>query len=133
MSAEPRQTTNTDVWTQWEGKLINGVYPLRRFLGASDHSGVFLTQQRTEDLRDVAIKFLPAESVQAEAQLVQWAATTALVHPNLVRIFDVGRYRANGRDYVFVVTELAEQTLAEILPRRPEWLGGASVVRRDAA
>jgi serine/threonine protein kinase len=119
MSAEPKQSTNTDGWTQWEGKLVNGVYPLRRFLGASDHSGVFLTQQRTEDLRDVAIKFLPAESVQAEAQLVQWAATTALVHPNLVRIFDVGRYRANAREYVFVVTELAEQTLAEILPRRP--------------
>ena len=119
MSAEPRQITNPEPWTQWEGKLVNGTWPLRRFLGGSDHSGVFLTEQRTENLREVAIKFIPAETVQAEAQLVQWAATTALVHPNLVRIFDVGRYRSNGRDFLFVVMEHAEQTLAEILPRRP--------------
>jgi len=120
MSAEPRQTTNTEVWTQWEGKLVNGIYPLRRFLNSTDHSGVFLTEQRIDSRPEVAIKFIPADSVQAEAQLVQWAATTALVHPNLVRIFDVGRYRSsNGREYLFVVTELAEQTLAEILPRRP--------------
>jgi serine/threonine protein kinase len=119
MSAEPRQITNTEPWTQWEGKLVNDTYPLRRFLGGSDHSGVFLTEQRTENLREVAIKFVPAESVQAEAQLVQWAATTALNHPNLVRIFDVGRYRSHGRDFLFVVMEHADQTLAEILPRRP--------------
>ena len=119
MSAEPRQITNTEVWTQWEGKLVNGVYPLRRFLGSTDHSGVFVTEQRTDSRPEVAIKFIPAETVDAEAQLVQWAATTALVHPNLVRIFDVGRYRSNSREYLFVVTELADQTLAEILPRRP--------------
>jgi serine/threonine protein kinase len=119
MSAEPRQTTTTEVWTQWEGKLINGVYPLRRFLGSTDHSGVFVTEQRTDSRPEVAIKFISAETIDAEAQLVQWAATTALVHPNLIRIFDVGRYRCNGRDYLFVVTELADQTLAEILPRRP--------------
>lgn len=119
MSAEPRQITHTEVWTQWEGKLVNGIYPLRQFLGASDHSGVFLTEQQTDTRPEVAIKFIPADSVDAEAQLVQWAAVTALVHPNLVRIYDVGRYRSNSRDYLFVVTERADQTLAEILPRRP--------------
>jgi serine/threonine protein kinase len=119
MSAEPRQNTNTDVWTQWEGKVVNGVYPLRRFLGGSGHNGVFLTEQTAENRPSVAIKFVPADAVDAEAQLVQWGATTTLLHPNLVRIFDVGRYRFEGREYLYVVTEYADQTLAEILPRRP--------------
>ena len=39
-------------------------------------TGKALGVKRTE----VAIKFIPADSVQAEAQLVQWAASTALVH-----------------------------------------------------
>lgn len=118
MSAD-RQTTTTEAWMPWEGKLVNGDYPLRRLLGGSNHSGVFLTEQRTDSRPDVAIKFIPADTVQAEAQLVQWGAATALSHPNLVRIFDVGRYRAGGREYLFVVMEHADQTLAEILPRRP--------------
>jgi serine/threonine protein kinase len=118
MSAEPRQITNTEVWTQWEGKVVNGTFPLRRLLGGSIHSGVFLSEQTAENRPDVAIKFVPADTVQAEAQLVQWGANAALAHPNLVRIFDVGRYRADGREYLFVVMEYAEQTLAEILPRR---------------
>lgn len=119
MSSEPRQITTPEDWTQWEGKLVNSVFPLRRFLGSSDRSGVFLTEQTAEQRADVAIKFVPADTVQAEAQLVQWAAATALVHPNLVRIFDVGRYRSDGREYLFTVMEYAEQTLAQILPRRP--------------
>jgi serine/threonine protein kinase len=119
MSAEPRQIITSDVWQQWEGKVVNSVFPLRRFLGGSGQNGVFLTEQSTENRPDVAIKFVPADTVQAEAQLVQWVASTTLLHPSLVRIFDVGRYRFEGREYLFVVTEYADQTLAEILPRRP--------------
>ena len=119
MSADPRQITATEIWSPWEGKVVNGVFPLRRFLGGSSRSGVFLSEQTADNRPNVAIKFVPADAVQAEAQLVQWGMTTTLSHPNLVRIFDVGRYRFDGRDYLFVVTEYADQTLAEILPRRP--------------
>lgn len=119
MSAEPSDITNTEFWTQWEGKVVNGAFLLRRFLGCSHRSGVFLTEHHAENRPEVAIKFIPADTVQAEAQLVQWAATTTLVHPNLVRAFDMGRYRHGGREYLYIVTEYADQTLAQILPRRP--------------
>lgn len=118
MSAEPRQITNNEVWTQWEGRVINGAFPLRRFLGGSSHSGVFVTEQRTDGLPELAIKFVPADTIQAEAKLVQWGAASALSHPHLVRLFDVGRYRSGGREFLFVVMEYADQTLAEILARR---------------
>ena len=32
MSAEPKRVTKTEVWVGWENQVINGAYPLRRFL-----------------------------------------------------------------------------------------------------
>jgi serine/threonine protein kinase len=119
MSAEPRRVTKTGVWTEWEGKVVNGIFPLRRFLGGSNHSAVFLTEYKTQNIADVAIKFVPADTLQTQAQqLVQWGAAATLSHPHLIRIFDVGRCQLGGREFLFLVMEYAEQTLAEILPQR---------------
>ena len=30
----------TEDWTKWENLVINGVFPLRRFLGKSDQRGI---------------------------------------------------------------------------------------------
>ena len=118
MSAEPRRVTNAEVWTEWESRVVNDVFPLRRFLGRSNHSAVFLTEYKAENLPNVAIKFVPADTLQTEAQLVQWGAAATLSHPHLVRIFDVGRCQFRGRGFLFVVMEYAEQTLAQILRQR---------------
>ena len=117
MSVESRRV-QTDAWTQWESQVVKGVYPLRRFLGGSNHSAVFLTEYLAENVPDAAIKFVPADTSHAQAQLVQWGTAVTLSHPHLVRLFDVGRCRFAGRDFLFVVMEYAEQTLAELLPRR---------------
>jgi serine/threonine protein kinase len=118
MSAEPTRVTKTEAWTQWEGQVVNGTFPLRRYLGGSDHSAVFLTEYKAANLGEVAIKFVLADTVQTQAQLVQWGTAATLSHPHLVRIFDVGRCQFGGRGFLFVVMEYAEQTLAQILPRR---------------
>jgi serine/threonine protein kinase len=118
MSAEPTRVIKTEVWTEWESQVVNGVYPLRRFLGGSNHSAVFLTEYKAENLPDVAIKFVPADTLQTEAQLVQWLAAATLSHPHLIRLFDAGRCQFAGRGFLFVVMEYAEQTLAQILPQR---------------
>jgi len=118
MSVEPRRVAKTEVWTDWESRVINGLFPLRRFLGGSNHSAVFLTEYKAENLPDAAIKFVPADTLQAEAQLVQWGTAATLSHPHLVRLFDVGRCQFGGRAFLFVVMEYAEQTLAQILPKR---------------
>lgn len=118
MSAEPTRVTKTEAWTQWEGQVVNGTFPLRRYLGGSDHSVVFLTEYKAANLGEVAIKFVLADTVQTQAQLVQWGTAATLSHPHLVRIFDVGRCQFGGRGFLFVVMEYAEQTLAQILPRR---------------
>lgn len=118
MSAEPRRVTDTEVWTQWENQVVNGVFPLRRFLGCSNHSAVFLTEYEAKNLRDAAIKFVRADALQAQAQLVRWGAAATLSHPHLIRLFEVGRCQSGGHEFLFVVMEYAEQTLAQILPQR---------------
>jgi hypothetical protein len=117
MSVESRRV-QTDAWTQWESQVVNGVYPLRRFLGGSNHSAVFLTEYLAESVPNAAIKFVPADALHAQAQLVQWGTAVTLSHRHLVRLFDVGRCRFAGRDFLFVVMEYADQTLAELLARR---------------
>jgi TonB family protein len=109
----------TEDWTKWENLVINGVYPLRRFLGRSDHSVVFLTDCKPQRLPDAAIKLIPAGPNLAEALLAQWRTAAALAHPHLIRVFESGRCQLGGQDFIFVVMEYAEQTLAQILPNRP--------------
>jgi serine/threonine protein kinase len=118
MSVEPRRVAKTEVWTDWESRVVNGLFPLRRFLGGSNHSAVFLTECKAENLPEAAIKFVPADTLHAEAQLVQWGTAATLSHPHLVRLFDVGRCQFGGRAFLYVVMEYAEQTLAQILPKR---------------
>ena len=64
MNAQSR-LVQTDAWTQWESQVVNGVYPLRRFLGGSNHSAVFLTEYKAERIANAAIKFVPADTLQA--------------------------------------------------------------------
>jgi len=118
MSAEPKRVTKTEVWVGWENQVVNSAYPLRRFLGGSNHSHVFLTEYRPEGVTQAAIKLVPADTLETESQLVQWGTAATLNHPHLIRIFDVGRCHLGGRVYLYVVMEYADQTLAQLLPRR---------------
>jgi TonB family protein len=109
----------TEEWTkEWERRIVNEVYPLRRFLGRSNHSVVFLTECKAQNVAQAAIKILPADPALAEAQLAHWRRVAALSHPHLIRLLDAGRCRLGGHNFLFVVMDHAEQNLAQILPGR---------------
>ncbi len=108
----------TEVWTNCEGEVVNGVYPLRRCLSASGHSAVFLSEHRALDLPNAALKLVPAIPTLAEAQLSHWTTAATLSHPHLIRLLDSGRCRVGDLEFLFVVMEYAEQTLSQILPHR---------------
>jgi TonB family protein len=110
--------TETEIWTKWESQIVNGAFPLRRFLGRSNHSVVFLTECRAQNLPNAAIKIIPADPGLAEAQLSRWRNAASLSHPHLIRLLDSGRCKLGGHPFLFVVTEYAEQNLAQILPHR---------------
>jgi TonB family protein len=110
-------TTATIRSKEWEGRTISGQFPLRQWLGSSDHSSVFLTERAGQK---AAIKLIPADSdTQAEHQLAFWRSAAALSHPNLIRVFESGRAQIEGHNVLYVVTELADEDLSQILPQRP--------------
>ncbi len=110
--------TETEIWSKWESQVVSGVFPLRRFLGRSNHSVVFLTDCKAQKLSNAAIKIIPADPARAETQLSRWRMGAALSHPHLIRLLEAGRCKLGGHPFLFVVTEYAEQNLAQILPHR---------------
>jgi TonB family protein len=118
VNAEARRETMTEVWPKWQSEVINGIYPLRRFVSGSDHGAVFLTECKAQDVATAAIKIIPAERVLTEAQLSHWMTAAGLSHPHLIRLLDAGQCQLGGQQFLFVVMEYAEQTLAQILPHR---------------
>ncbi len=108
----------SEVRKPWEGQVVNGEFPLLRYLGQSDHSTVFLTQ-RKEEPQKAAIKLIPATAVDAGIQLSRWEAAAKLPHPHLIRMFEMGRCQLENNAYLYVVMEYADENLSLVLSSRP--------------
>jgi eukaryotic-like serine/threonine-protein kinase len=104
------------------GQLVDGRFPLRRLLGVSANSAVFLTDlpnaRPSEPAPEAAIKLIPEDPENAEQQLERWKIAAALSHPGLIRILHFGRCAVDASPCLFVVTELASENLGELLPQR---------------
>ncbi len=111
--------SNPGLWKTWAGRTVDGKFPLRQWLGGSDHSAVFLTERPGQPSSKAAIKLISADGPQAERQLSHWAAAAQLSHPHLIRIYESGRFRFDGAPFLYVVMECAEEDLSQILPQRP--------------
>jgi TonB family protein len=117
MSAEANNSVS-GVWAGLEGHVVNGVFPLHRLLGSSDHSGVFLSESAKRSPADVAIKLVPVISTPVVPKLSRWLTAADLSHPHLLRIFQAGKCQLDGLDYLYAVMEYADQNLAQLLERR---------------
>src|SRR6266550_2608052 len=106
-------------WKQWECQVVNGKFPLVRYLGGSEHSAVFLTEfHKGERPLKAAIKLIPAPQENSELPLSRWRLAAELSHPHLLSIFDERRCKIGGVPLLYVVMEYAEENLAQILPSR---------------
>ena len=104
-------------WQQWEGRIVNGEFPLRKYLGGSEHSAVYLTE--IQGVR-TAIKLIPADAPHAQARVARWKLAVRLSHPNLVRILKTGLWHADDEhDMLFAIMEYCEENLAQVLRQRP--------------
>lgn len=114
-------TTAVEVWKKWEGQVVEGKFPLRRWLGGSDHSAVFLTERSGKESQKAAIKLLPAgrDNAETDAQFSRWADAAKLSHPHLLQLFERGQCQIDNARLLYVVMEYAEENLGEILPLRP--------------
>jgi TonB family protein len=104
------------------GQLADGRFPLRKLLGVSQNSAVFLTSDEParpgDPPPDAAIKLIPEDPSTCDLQLDHWRAAAALSHPGLLRIHHFGRCTIDGSACLYIVTERADEDLGQLLPRR---------------
>jgi len=103
---------------QWEGKVVNGKYALRQYIGGSDHSAVFITETSGENPLKAAIKLIAAEA-NPDIQLNRLKLAAKPSHPHLLQIFETGQCQVDDYQLVYIVMEYADETLSQILPQRP--------------
>jgi eukaryotic-like serine/threonine-protein kinase len=108
----------SEIWKRWEGQIIGQKYQLRQYVGSTDHSAVFSAEYRDPEPRKAAVKFLSADIPQAEKVLADWKNAQELNHPNLLKIYSVGRCKIEDMELLYAAMEYAEENLAEILPHR---------------
>ena len=101
-----------------QGECVDGKFQIGEYLGGSDHSAVFRTQYGDIRPKDAAIKLVPAPAGAAEAQLSHWRLAANFSHPHLVQILQMGRCEVGNAAMLYVLTEVASENLAEIIPER---------------
>ena len=109
------------MWKTWQGRTVDGKFPLHAYLGGSNHSAVFLTEMEPTDAghsERAAIKLTAADDADRQKQLLKWRAIGDLSHPNLIRILDCGTCEIDGTALFYVVEEYAEENLGQIIPER---------------
>jgi TonB family protein len=107
-----------EAWKQWEGQIIEGRFPLRQYLGGSEHSAVFLTERAEQEPHRAAIKLILADPASSEIELSHWRAAAQLFHPHLLRLFQTGRCQLDDVSLLYLVMECADEDLSQILPQR---------------
>ena len=123
--------STAELGKNWAGKVVDEKFPLRQRLGGSDHSAVFLTERAGG--AKAAIKLIPAQNWDGDAQLARWASIAKLSHPHLIRLFESGRCQIEGVRLLYVVMECADENLAEVLPVRALTAAEASEMLPPAA
>jgi TonB family protein len=107
-----------EVGKQWEGQIVNGEFPLQRYLGASNRSAVFLTELGGTKSPRAAIKLIPADWEGAEIQLARLKAAAKLSHPHLLKIHQTGSCELRETKLFYIVVEYADEDLSQVLPVR---------------
>ena len=97
----------------WEGRVVEGRFPLLKRLGGSENCGSFLTVLL--GLQEAVIQLVLPGDAEAETYLAQWAFARGLSHPHLAKVFTEGRCVIDRKDLVYVVTEHSNATLSKII------------------
>src|SRR5690349_21756644 len=99
-------------WKACEGQLFDGKYPLDRHLGGDDESTLFLTGPFAIRIRRVAPE-------QVAEVIGRWNRVKRFPHAHLIRIEEAGSSELAGEPVAYLVMELADETLADVLLERP--------------
>src|SRR3979490_1686188 len=91
-----------NLWTEYEGRTIDGVYPLTKLIRPEGRSAFFATSNGTGV--PTVIRLIESHFDDEEI-LARWQAISALDHAHLVQLKKFGQVELDGTSLVYVVME----------------------------
>ncbi|SPE20886.1 hypothetical protein SBA5_30091 [Candidatus Sulfotelmatomonas gaucii] len=107
----------TAIHGDFVGRVVSGRFTLLRWLSSSRGVETYLTEFG-DPSQKATVKLVPASSGDAETRMSGWLAAANLSHPHLIKVFASGRCEIDSSPMLYVVTEYADEVLAEIIPER---------------
>src|SRR5579863_7859801 len=97
----------------WEGRVVEGRFPLLKRLGSTENCGLYFTV--LQGMQEAVIQLIATDEAQAETDIAQWTFAQSLLHPNLAKVFAAGRSVMDGNKLVYVVGEPSTTNLAVMI------------------
>ncbi|HKD07752.1 MAG TPA: TonB family protein [Bryobacteraceae bacterium] len=107
-------SVNMPDWRDCEGQLLDGRYPLERYVGGDEGNALFLTGSAS-----ATVRIRRADAAHAPVLAARWNRAKLLRHRHLLKINEAGVSAMAGETVAYLVAEHAEENLAEILCARP--------------
>jgi hypothetical protein len=104
-----------ELWTEYEGRTIDGAYPLTKLIRPEGRSAFFSTSNGTGV--PTVIRLIESHFDDEEI-LARWRGIEALNQANLVKLKQFGQVTLDGTSLVYAVMEPVEANLAEIVCER---------------
>src|SRR5882757_1139034 len=104
-----------NLWTEYEGRTIDGTYPLTKLIRPEGRSAFFSTSNGTGV--PTVIRLIESH-FDGDQILTRWRGVAALNHPNLVKLKSFGHVVVDETSLVYAVMEPVEANLGEILKER---------------
>jgi hypothetical protein len=101
-----------ELWTEYEGRTIDGVFPLKKLLLPEGRSAFFSTSN-SKGVPTV-IRLIAAHFDQEDI-LARWRGVEALGHPNVLKIEQYGQLVLDDTTVVYAVFEPVDASLAEVI------------------
>ena len=105
-----------NLWTEYEGRTIAGVYPLRKLLRSEGRNGFFATSNSTGES---AVIRLTESHFDEEEVLKRWRQVAELHQDNLIGIERVGQTTFDGVALTYALMERNDANLDDVLKERP--------------
>jgi eukaryotic-like serine/threonine-protein kinase len=104
-----------DLWTEYEGRTIDGAFPLTKLIRPEGRSAFFSTPNGTG--QPTVIRLIESH-FDGDEILARWRGVSALKHPNLVNLKKFGHVVVDETPLVYAVMETVDGNLGEILKER---------------
>jgi hypothetical protein len=101
-----------ELWTEYEGRTIDGVFPLKKLLLPEGRSAFFST---SNGKGVPTVIRLIASHFDEEEILARWRGVEALGHPNILKIEQYGQLVLDDTTVVYAVFEPLDANLADVI------------------